>query len=66
MKVAFDEHVPTALVRALQSFAEERQFKRLSGGYEICKAVDYAPAKVDEDYIKKSDVPWIKRYALVH
>ena len=63
MKVAFDEHVPPALVRALQSFANESQFKRLTGGYEITKAKDYAPRDSDTDFEAGSDVPWVKRYA---
>lgn len=63
MRVAFDEHVPSALVRVLQSFSEERKFKRLSGGYLIEQARDYAPSIDDEDYLKGSDVPWVKRYA---
>ncbi|WP_131800228.1 hypothetical protein [Methylobacterium indicum] len=63
MKIAFDEHVPTALVRALQSFADERQFKRLTDGYKITKARDYAPGESDADFEAGSDVPWVKRYA---
>lgn len=63
MRVAFDEHVPIALVRVLQSFSEERKFKRLSGGYLIERARDYAPNVDDEDYLKGSDVPWVRRYA---
>lgn len=63
MKIAFDEHVPLALVRAFQSFANERQLRKLTGGLTIEKAKDYAPKPSDADYLKGNDVPWIKRYS---
>ncbi|RVU21177.1 hypothetical protein [Methylobacterium oryzihabitans] len=63
MRVAFDEHIPSALVRVLQSFSNERQFLKLTGGYTIERARDYAPKIDDADYLKGSDVPWIRRYA---
>ncbi|WP_163005998.1 hypothetical protein [Methylobacterium brachiatum] len=63
MRVVFDEHVPSALVRVLQSFSNERQFRKLTGGYTIERARDYAPKVDDPDYLKGSDVPWVRRYA---
>lgn len=63
MRVVFDEHVPSALVRVLQSFSNERQFKKLTGGYTIERARDYAPKVDNPDYLKGSDVPWVRRYS---
>lgn len=63
MKVAFDEHVPPALVRVLQALANERQFRNLTGGLEVEKARDYAPSPSDCDYLKGNDVPWIRRFS---
>jgi hypothetical protein len=63
LKVAFDEHVPLAMVRAFKSFAEERKLKRLTGGLIIETSKDYAPNKNDADYVEGSDAPWIKRFA---
>lgn len=44
-------------------FASERQFQKLSVGLTIRSARDYAPTKNDPDYIRKSDAPWIRRFA---
>jgi len=63
VKVAFDEHIPAALVRMFTGFAAERQFFRLTGGLEIKSAKEYAPTKDDDDYIRKSDAPWIRRFS---
>ncbi len=63
MKVAFDENIPMAMVRVFQSFSKEHQILRLIPGLEVAYAKDYAPARTDKDYIKKSDVPWIKRFS---
>lgn len=63
MKIAFDENVPNALVKVFQTFANERQLKRVIGDFEVKSAVDYTPKPSDRDYVRKSDVPWIKRFA---
>lgn len=58
MKIAFDEHVPTVLVKVFETFATARGFKKIVGGtYEIKIAKDYAPKPGDADYIRKNDVP---------
>jgi hypothetical protein len=52
------------MVRVFQTFANERQLKNLVlGEFEVESAVDYTPKLGDSDYIKGSDVPWIKRFA---
>lgn len=63
MKVAFDENMPAAVVRILTDLAAEKGFRRYLNGAEIVSAKDYTPGPDDPDYIRKSDVPWIKRYA---
>jgi hypothetical protein len=63
LKIAFDEHVPTAMVRALEAFAKERQLRRITGDIEIKSAKDYAPQPGDTDYLRKNDAPWLKRFA---
>jgi hypothetical protein len=62
VKVALDEHVPIALVKAFQTFASERRFKKLTGSFEICSAKDFTPTLGDPDYVPGSDTPWIKRF----
>jgi len=63
LKVAFDEHVPTALVRVFELFSNERQFKALARGVTVSSAASYAPAPDDHDYLKGRDDPWIRRFA---
>ncbi len=63
MKVAFDENVPIALVRVFQTFANEKQLKKLSPGLTIESAKDYTPKPSDSDFDGNNDVPWIKRFA---
>ena len=63
MKIAFDENVPIAMVRVFQTFASERQLRKLSGSFEIKSAADYTPRPGDPDYVPRSDVPWLKRFA---
>jgi hypothetical protein len=62
LKVAFDENIPIALVRVFKQFANERQFRFLTG-LTIESAHDYTPVPGDADYQKNSDVPWVKRFA---
>jgi hypothetical protein len=63
LKIAFDENVPIAMVKVFQTFASERQLKRKIGTFEITSATQYTPKPTDDDYLKKNDVPWIKRFA---
>jgi hypothetical protein len=63
LKVAFDQNVPIGMVRILQSFAKETQFRKISGNFEIKAAADYTPKPGDDDYRPKNDVPWLKRFA---
>jgi hypothetical protein len=52
------------MVKVLKTFANERQLQKLIlGNFKIESAVDYTPKKGDPDYLKNSDVPWIKRFA---
>jgi PIN like domain len=63
LKVAFDENVPTAMVRVFETFANERQLKRKIGSFQIVSAREFVPKQDDTDYRKKDDSPWIKRFA---
>jgi hypothetical protein len=63
LKVAFDQNVPIALVRVLQTFAKEKQFRKISGNFDIRAAADYTPQPGDSDYRPKDDAPWLKRFA---
>ena len=51
------------MVRVFQTFASERQLRKLSGSFEIKSAADYTPRPGDPDYVPRSDVPWLKRFA---
>lgn len=61
MKIAFDENVPAQMVRVFKNLGQEKRFKR--DGFEIVSAADYAPKPADDDYVRKSDVPWLNRFA---
>jgi hypothetical protein len=51
------------MVRAFQTFANERQLKKVAGQFEIRSAADYTPKPGDPDYVPHNDVPWLKRFA---
>lgn len=52
------------MVKVFQTFASERQLRNLiKGAFEIKSAKDYTPQRGDVDYVPKSDVPWLKRFA---
>lgn len=51
------------MVKVFQTFARERQLQRLTGKFEIKSTKDYTPAPGDHDYVPRSDVPWLKRFA---
>jgi hypothetical protein len=63
VKVAFDQNVPIGVVKVLQTFANERQFRKISGNFIIKAAADYTPKPGDDDYRPKDDTPWLKRFA---
>lgn len=63
MKLAFDEHVPSAMATVFKTLAAHRGIRSLCPDLEIEAAKDYAPAPDDHDYIKRNDAPWVKRYA---
>jgi hypothetical protein len=43
--------------------AAERAIRRVSEGLIFEKAADYAPTRDAADFIRKSDVPWLDRFA---
>jgi PIN domain-containing protein len=53
LKVALDEHIPPALIEALQSLARGGEIS----GHILCSARDYSPGPR-----APSDIPWIRRY----
>jgi hypothetical protein len=63
VKIAFDENIPMAMVRVFQTFATEKQLKKLTGNFTIESAKDYTPKPQDHDYLPKNDVPWIRRFS---
>ena len=63
MKIAFDENLPMAMVRVFETFATEKQLRKLTGNFEIESAKKYTPAPDDSDFLRRSDVPWIERFA---
>ena len=63
MKIVFDENVPIQMVRVFRAFASEKRLRKLAGDFEIVATEDYTPKPGDADYIKKNDVPWLKRFA---
>ena len=63
MKIAFDENIPTAMVRIFQILANEKQLRWLSDGLTVKSAADYTPKRGDPDYDKNNDAPWIRRFA---
>jgi len=63
VKVAFDEHVPTTIAKVFISLAQEKVIQRTCRGLVVQKAEDYAPKTTDADFVKRSDVPWLDRFA---
>ena len=51
------------MVRVFQTFASERQLRKITGNVDVKSASDYTPKPGDADYAKGSDVPWLKRFA---
>ena len=63
-KVVFDQNVPIGLVKVLQAFSSEKQFRKISGNFEIKSATDYTPRSREMRItFLKNDVPWLKRFA---
>jgi hypothetical protein len=63
VKVAFDEHVPTTIAKVFIALTKEKVIQRTCKGLIVEKAEDYAPKTTDADYVRKSDVPWVDRFA---
>jgi hypothetical protein len=63
VKIAFDENIQASMVRVFETFATERQLKKLTGNFDIESAKKYTPKPQDDDYVPNDDVPWIKRFA---
>jgi hypothetical protein len=61
LKIAFDENIPVQMVRVFEVLGKEKRLKR--DGFEFVSAKDYAPKSTDSDYIRRSDVPWLTRFA---
>lgn len=51
------------MARVFEVFSKEKSLQRLAKGLTVCSARDYAPQIGDADYIAKSDVPWVRRFA---
>lgn len=51
------------MVKAFQSLSKEWALRREMGQFVIVSAQDYTPKPSDPDYVAKSDVPWLTRYA---
>lgn len=51
------------MVRVFETFAKENQIRKLTGVLQVESAADHTPKPGDADYIKGSDVPWIRRFA---
>jgi hypothetical protein len=72
LKVAFDLHVPAGMVRVFQALASEKKMlwsvsrsRKASdrGELVVVSAKTYEPDPTDADYIKRSDAPWLERFA---
>jgi len=72
LKIALDKHVPAGMVRVFKALASERKMlwsvanTRRSGDRGeliVVSADDYEPDPTDTDYIKRSDAPWLERFA---
>jgi hypothetical protein len=63
LRIAFDEHIPPTMVRVFQAFATDKQLLKLSADLVIEKAQTYYPAPHDPDYLRRSDAPWVRRFA---
>ena len=63
MKIAIDEHIPPTMVKVFQTFATDKQLLKLSADLLLEKAQDYYPKPSDPDYLRRSDAPWVRRFA---
>ena len=63
MRIAFDENIPIAMVKVFQTFANEKQIRKLAENLTIESAKDYTPKATDPDYLRKNDEPWIRRFS---
>lgn len=63
MKVAFDEHVPQELARTFEGLAKISKLRKASSGLIFCSARNYAPSMTKQSLVRKSDVPWLDKFA---
>lgn len=63
MKVAFDENVPPTIAKVFMALTNEKVIQRTCSWMILEKAADYAPRTSDADYVRKSDIPWLDRFA---
>jgi hypothetical protein len=63
LKIAFDQNIPIGMVKVLSAFASEKQFRKISGNFELKSAAEYTPKPGDDDWLPNNDVPWLKRFA---
>jgi hypothetical protein len=47
VKIAFDENIPASMVKVFETFAIERQLKKLTGNFDIESAKQYTPQPQD-------------------
>lgn len=62
MKIAFDENMPSSMVRVFKAIGDQKGFKKHFRGVELVFAKDYTPQIDDLDYVAKDDAPWLVRY----
>nr|WP_294557011.1 hypothetical protein [uncultured Rhodopila sp.] len=55
--------MPSAFTNTFTALANEPVIRRATKGLVLEKAIDYAPKATDADYVRKSDVPWLDRFA---
>jgi hypothetical protein len=51
------------LAKTFIALASEGRIRRVTQGLILQKAADYAPSPKDSDFVAKSDVPWLDRFA---
>nr|MCK7670075.1 hypothetical protein [Bradyrhizobium sp. 2S1] len=51
------------MVKVFQTFASDKQLLKLSADLVLEKAQTYYPKPSDPDYLRRNDVPWIRRFS---
>ena len=55
--------MPPVIAKAFLALANESPIRRIAKDFIWERATDYAPKSSDRDYVRKSDVPWLDRFA---